>query len=152
MPLLPVVSLPELTGEMLADVVHRKGPTAGRLDGWGWREMKVVPVAWFDELARVLSKVEEIGVWPDGLLDAYIALIPTADGDATPLGQRPLSVLLVVHQIWASARMVQLEDWFKSWVFSLLVVVVGRVRLGIPLPWILKRFYLELLTLMFIYL
>ena len=28
-----------------------------------------------------------------GLLDAYIALIPKTDGDATPLGQRPLSVL-----------------------------------------------------------
>ena len=33
------------------------------------------------------------GVWPDGLLDAYIAMIPKTDGDATPLGQRPLSVL-----------------------------------------------------------
>ena len=26
-------------------------------------------------------------VWPDGLLDAYIAMIPKTDGDATPLGQ-----------------------------------------------------------------
>ena len=32
-------------------------------------------------------------------------MIPKADGDATPLGQQPLS-------IWASARMGQLEDWF----------------------------------------
>ena len=51
-----------------------------------------------------------------GLLDAYIAMIPKTDGDATPLGQRPLSVLPVVYRIWASARMVQLEGWFKSWV------------------------------------
>ena len=43
-------------------------------------------------------------------------MIPKTDGDATPLGQRPLSVLLVVYRIWASARMVQLESWFKSWV------------------------------------
>ena len=54
-------------------------------------------------LARILSKVEELGVWPDGLLDAYIAMIPKTDGDATPLGQRPLSVLLIVYRIWASA-------------------------------------------------
>ena len=47
----------------------------------------------FDGLDRILSKVEEVGVWPEGLFDAYIALIPKADGDATPLGQRPLSVL-----------------------------------------------------------
>ena len=35
-----------------------------------------------------------------------------------PLGQRPLCVLLVVYRIWASARMVQLEGWFKSWVLE----------------------------------
>ena len=40
LPLLPEVSLPRLTGQMLADVVQRKDATAGSLDGWGWREMK----------------------------------------------------------------------------------------------------------------
>ena len=55
-------------------------------------------------------------VWPDGLLDASITIIPKTGGDSTPLGQRPLSVLPVVYRIWASARMGQLHDWFKSWV------------------------------------
>ena len=75
------------------------------LIGWGWRELNVLPVSWYDGLARLLTKVEDIGVWPDGLLDAYIAMIPKTDGDATPLGQRPLSVLPIVYRIWASARM-----------------------------------------------
>ena len=43
-------------------------------------------------------------------------MIPKTDGDSTPLGQRPLCVLPVVYRIWASARMGQLDDWFKSWV------------------------------------
>ena len=116
LPLLPEVSLPCLTGQMLADVVQRKGVTAGSLDGWGWRELKVLPVSWFDQLARILTKVEDFGIWLGGLLDAYIAMIPKNDGDATPLGQRPLSVLPIVYRVWASARMSQLEDWFKSWV------------------------------------
>ena len=116
LPLLPVFDLPRLTGQMLYDVVHRKGAAAGSLDGWCWRELKALPVSWFDELARILTLVEDTGVWPHGLLDAYIAMIPKTDGDATPLGQRPLSVLPVVYRIWASARMVQLESWFKSWV------------------------------------
>ena len=94
--------MPRLTGQMLSDTVQRK--SAGSLDGWGWRELKVLPVSWYDELARILSKVEDTGVWPDGLLDAYIAMIPKTDGDATLLGQRPLSFLLVVYRIWASAR------------------------------------------------
>ena len=75
LPLLPVVSLPELTGEMLADVVRRKSAAAGSLDGWGWRELKVLPVPLFDGLARVLSRVAETGVWPEGLLDACIATL-----------------------------------------------------------------------------
>ena len=104
LPLLPEVHLPGFTGQVLADVVQRKGVTAGSLDGWGWRELKVLLVSWFDELDRILSKVEDVGVWPDGLLDAYIAMIPKTDGDATPLGQRPLSVLPIVYRIWASAR------------------------------------------------
>ena len=54
-------------------------------------EFKVLPVSWYDELARMLTKVEEVWVWPDGLLDAYIAVIPKTDGDATPLA-RGLSV------------------------------------------------------------
>ena len=115
LPLLPEVLLPR-SGQVLADVVWRRGATAGGLDGWGWSEFKVLPVSWCDELARILTKVEEVGVWPDVLLGAYIAMIPKTDGDATPLGQRPLTVLPIVYRVWASAWMLQLDGWFRSWV------------------------------------
>ena len=118
LPLLLVLELPRFTGQMLADVVQHKGATAGSLDGWGWRELNVLPVAWFDGLARILTKVEDVGVWPDGLLDAFIAMIPKTDGDATPLGQRPLSVLPMSSVVcgpllvWVSL----MAEWFRSWV------------------------------------
>ena len=70
LPVLPEVFLPRLSGSLLADVVHRKKVTAGGLDGWGWKELKVLPVSWFDGLARILSCVQDSGVWPEGLLDA----------------------------------------------------------------------------------
>ena len=116
LPSLPFISLLQLTGEMLADVVRRTGATVGSLDGWSWRELRVLLVAWFDGLARILSKVDGVGVWLVALLDACIALITKTVGDATPLGQRPLCVLLVVYRIGDSARMGQPEDWFRSWV------------------------------------
>ena len=50
--------------------------------------MKALSVPWFDGLARILTEVEEVGVWPEGLLDAHIAMITWVGGDATPLGQR----------------------------------------------------------------
>ena len=92
-----------------------------------------------------------MGVWPDGLLDAYIAIIPRTDGDATPLGQRPLGVLPIVYRVWASARMGRSGLGFLI-LSSVLGVVVGRLRLGVFLILILRRFFLVPLVLIFIYL
>ena len=134
------------------EVVRRKKATAGSLDGWMWRELNALPPPWFDGLARILRLVEEQGIWPEGLLDAYIALIPKSDGDATPLGQRPLCVLPVVNRIWASARMMQLEPWFRSWVPESVFSAGGGGAVllmpGIPLLWTLKNALLVVLMLM----
>ena len=134
-----------MTGEILADVVQRKGATAGSLDGWEWRELKVLPVSWFDELARILTKVEDLGVWPDGLLDAYITMTSKTDGAATPLGQRLLSVLPIVYRIGLSLGCLILSSVLGEG-------VVDRWRPGILLLWILRRCLLVLLTLTFIFL
>ena len=150
LPLLPEVQLPRLTGQMIADVVHRKSISAGGLDGWGWRELKVLPVSWFDALARILTKVEDLGVWPDGLLDASITIIPKSDGDATPLGQRPLTVLPVVYRIWA-CWMIGFGLGFLM-LFIVLVEVVVRLRPGKLLLLTLRRFFLVLLIPMFTFL
>ena len=75
-------------------------------------------------------------------------MIPNTHGDSTPLGQRLLSVLPIVYRIWASARMDQLDGWFKFWVPDSVFsagVVVDRLRLGILLLLILRKFLLVLL-------
>ena len=118
-PLLDEVKLPPLSEDTVHEIVRRKKPTAGSLDGWGWGEFKALPVAWFDRLPSVFTLVEEEGVWPDGLLDAYIAMIPKTDGDSTlpsSLGQRPLCVLPIAYRLWASVRLRQLKPLFESWV------------------------------------
>ena len=61
LPSLPEVHLPPLTGDDLFQVVRCKTATAGSLDGWGWRELKSLPVP-----SRIFAKVEELGVWPEG--------------------------------------------------------------------------------------
>ena len=58
LPLLPEVEMHPLTGDDLFQVVRRKTATAGSLDGWGWRELKSLPVPRFDGLARVLKSLE----------------------------------------------------------------------------------------------
>ena len=107
--------LPRITGRDLQEVAHAKKSTAGGLDGWAWNEIKALPLPWFSGLAILLELVESTGIWPQGLLDAYIAMIPKADGDSTPLGQRPLSVLPVVYRLWASLRLGHLREWVEGW-------------------------------------
>ena len=76
----------------------------GWMGGHGMR-LRPLPLPWFSGLAILLGLVESTCIWPQGLLDAYIAMIPKADGDSTLLGQRPLSVLPVVYRLWGSLRL-----------------------------------------------
>ena len=69
---MPVLQLLELTGEDLHSVVLAKKASSGGLDGWGWNELKALPLSWYVGLALILRQVEESGCWPEGLLDAYI--------------------------------------------------------------------------------
>ena len=84
-----LLDLPRITGRDLQEVARAKRSTAGGLDGWAWNEIKALLLCWFSGLAILLELVESTGTWPQGLLDAEIAMIPKADGDSTPLGQRP---------------------------------------------------------------
>ena len=111
----PQFDLPRNTGRDLQDVARAKKSTAGGLDGWAWNEVKALPLPWFSGLAIQLQLVETAGVWPPGLLDAYIAMIPKAGGESTSLGQRPLSVLPVVHRLWASLTLSHLGEWVEEW-------------------------------------
>ena len=81
------MDLPILTGEELYEVAMAKKSTAGGLDGWALNESKALSLSWFVGLALVLWQIEAAGRWPQGLLDAYIAMIPKAEGDSTHLGQ-----------------------------------------------------------------
>ena len=52
-PVVDEVQLPPLTGDMLYETVQSKKPSSGSLDGWGWKEFKALPPAWFDRLASI---------------------------------------------------------------------------------------------------
>ena len=62
----------------------------GGLGGWGLRELQALSLTWYVGVAESLRKVEDNGVWPAGLLDAFSARIPQSEGDDAHLGQRPL--------------------------------------------------------------
>ena len=65
-----------LTSEELDEVALAKKSTAGGLDRWAWNETKALSLSWLVGLALVLRRIEALGRWPQGRLDAYIAMIP----------------------------------------------------------------------------
>ena len=72
----PNLDLPRITGRDLQEVARAKKSTASGLDGWAWNETQALPLPWFSGLAILLELVGSTGIWPQGLLDAYIAMIP----------------------------------------------------------------------------
>ena len=109
------LDLPRITGRDLQEVARAKKSYCWVvwMVGLGMK-LRLSSLPWFSGLAILLELVESTGTWPQGLLDAYIAIIPKADGDSTPLGQRHLSVLLVVYRLWASLRLGHLREWFEG--------------------------------------
>ena len=67
-----VIDMPVLTGEDLHSAVLAKKASSGGLDEWGWNELKALPLSWYVGLLWILRLVEDTGVWPDGLLDAFL--------------------------------------------------------------------------------
>ena len=81
-----------------------------------WNEIKALPLPWFSGLAILLELVETSGVWLQGLLDAYIAMIPKGGWRFYSSGSTaPFSVLLVVYRLWASLRLGHLREWVEGW-------------------------------------
>ena len=110
LPTLSKVEFPPLVGQDLFDVVQKKKPTADGLDGWG----KDLPLAWCDCLAIILSRVQFDGIWPEGLLDAYIDLIPRLMENLLLWGRG-----LCVHFLLFTDSGLQfgwgLTGWCQSW-------------------------------------
>ena len=79
------LDLPNLTGEQL----YAKRSTTGGLDGCAWNEIKALSLSWFVGLALVLRQMEAAGRWPQGLFDAYIAMIPKAKAIVPLLDNAP---------------------------------------------------------------
>ena len=107
LPQVPRFDLPRITGRDLQEVARAKKSTAGGFDGWAWNEIRALLLPWFSGLAILLELVETTGVWPQEMLDAYVAMIPKADGNSAPLGQRPLSV--------CSASCLQAVGFAQAW-------------------------------------
>ena len=104
-------------------------------------------------LALVLRQIETAGRWCQGLFSAYIAMIPKAEGDSTPLSASfmrfagCLSSLGLCLSCTPEGLVFVRGSLTQSLV---LAKVFLRLMFGIPQPFTLKRFLVRLVILTFI--
>ena len=134
----PQLDLPRITGRDLQEVAKAKKSTAGGLDGWAWNEIKALRLPWFSGL----ELVETSGVWPQGLLDAYIAM--KADGDSTPLVNGPSACSQLCTGCGLPFGLDICGGGLRGGYLNrclVSVMVFLRLKSGSQLRWILKRFF-----------
>ena len=107
----PHLDLPRITGRDLQEVVRAKKNLLLVVVWTGGHGMKL-------RLFRCPGSLVWLFFWnwlrPPGSGDSvswmlFFAMIPKADGDSTPLGQRPISVLTVVYRLW---------EFHAAWTFA----------------------------------
>ena len=100
------------THDVAAAISRAKG--VGGADGWTAIELQAVsPV--FDQLAEFYNVMEAAGVVPSTSLVGDISLIPKASGGISYKDMRPITVLGLLHRIYAAIRLRKtLFDWQEA--------------------------------------
>ena len=78
-------------------------------------KLRQLPLPWFSGLAILLELVETTGVWPQGLLDAFFAMISKVDGDSTPPGQTASQRAPGCVQAVGFFSVGHLREWVEGW-------------------------------------
>ena len=104
-------TLEPITGDQVRKVLQRlKGGKAKGPDGWGPKELEILPNAWTDRLAIFYNQWEAKGHWPPAIRRSVIALI-AKQGAATEAQLRPIGILSYVYRIWMAIRKQDTRQW-----------------------------------------
>ena len=99
----------QLSGADLRGKLKQTGP---ELDGLTYAELRLMPDAFFDQVARFWNALKKHRLpIPESWKDVKVALIPK---DA--LSNRPIGVSALVWRICASATISHLQTWLASWI------------------------------------
>ena len=115
------MTLKMLVGADLVAAAKATTPSSLSLDNWLPSEITTLALwfpAVFSDLAKIYNKVEEIGCWPQQLMEAFTSLIPKDETvqDIRPIDFRPITVLSSIYRLYAKARFSSLLQWQEQWV------------------------------------
>ena len=120
--------LPPISGPALhRKILSAKDSRAVALDGWRIKELKTLPVEFYDKIAMVFQAVEDGAAWPDSCLCGTISTIPKeATEDSTEvkagnlianvgLATRPITNLSPLYCAYSSVRFEDMTSWREEW-------------------------------------
>ena len=95
-----VAEFQPIDGHRLKAAVLNLSGTFG-LDGWRKEELAMLPVQWWDEMARLFRAIEDGAPWPEGIAQVVVALIPKEGGGNSPLDQRPIAIFPCAYRAYS---------------------------------------------------
>jgi hypothetical protein len=109
----PVV-LPQITCDDVMALIAQLKPSSPGADAWRIEELQVLGRRSISYLVKFYELVENVGKWPQNLLEVPVASLQKNSGDS-PLDIRPISLTSHMYRLWAKLRWQQLQDWHLSW-------------------------------------
>jgi len=106
--------LDPLSGDKMAKVAKNiSASRAGGLDSWRTREVKALPLLYFNKFASLMSRVEAGAKWPDSFLHVPLPFL-RKDGNGAKDG-RLLMLSSSWQALWTKHRHADLSEWRQQW-------------------------------------
>ena len=109
----PVI-LPPITTDAILKLLSQLKPSSPGADAWRIEELQSLGPKSIDFLVQLYNLVEQIGKWPQNLLEVLVASLQKNSGE-TPLDIRPISLTSHIYRLWAKLRWQHLQEWHMSW-------------------------------------
>ncbi|CAE7038352.1 unnamed protein product [Symbiodinium natans] len=104
------ITLPPITGPMVAKVIKRMPTKAIGADGWSVQMLKCLAPLQLERLAQFFNTWEGQGAFPTQLSVVLVALINKSEDEERPIGLTP-----VPYRLWAKIRWPVFEKWLREY-------------------------------------
>ena len=95
-------------------IANTKAHTMRGSCSWSAKELSTLPDALVLILLHILSFIEQLGVWPDVCMKAFVVCLAKTTGDITWKDVRPITVASLIYRIWGRMRTHKILTWMNQ--------------------------------------
>jgi hypothetical protein len=106
---------PITADNLLHTLTFKKNRSSAGTDGWRFIELKRLPKQWFVYLADLYNTIENTEApWPSTCNFTPITSLAKTQGTSDPLNIRPIAILPIIYNLYASCRFKSTIPWQKQ--------------------------------------